>query len=717
MGKILVVAEKPSVGRDIARVLKCGTKGEGCLIGENYIVSWAIGHLVTLCEPEDYGSQFKKWSFGTLPILPEKMKLKANKQTASQLKVLKNLMNDAEIEKIICATDSGREGELIFRYIYDIVKCKKPFQRLWISSMTDTAIKEGFKKLKDGKEYDNLYFSAKCRSEADWLVGMNATRAYTLKYNALLSIGRVQTPTLAILALRQKEINAFVPKDYFEVQSDYGNFTGIWFDKQSNETKLYEKEKADQIAKKVKGQKGIVLQITKEEKKQPSPNLYDLTELQRDCNRKFGFSAQKTLSVAQSLYETKKMITYPRTDSRYLSDDMIPKIQSTLKKLSGLEEYKPFADTILVKDKLPLSKRIIDNSKVTDHHAIIPTDGSIRIEGLSVDEKKVYHTIVLRFLSVFYPNYIYSITKIITEILEERFLSKGSIVLDWGWMEIYQKLEANIENKSQKDKEEQNLPKLLEKDEVLAINTQVLKKKTQAPKPYNEATLLSAMENAGRFIEDEELREQLKDAGLGTPATRAAIIERLISVGYVQRNKKALVPTEKGMKLIEIVPDELKSPQTTGKWERGLSSIAKGNMEEEKFMSSIKRYVHFLIGASSNVNKEVVFEEETKKYKSKAANFGGCPLCKEGKILENTKAFYCNRWKEGCKFTIWKNSLDSYGNTVDGVKVKKLLKDKKLEGISVTKSQTQEKCTATLILKSDLSGALELMNMTRLSEE
>lgn len=716
LGKILIIAEKPSVGRDIAKVLKCTTRGEGCLIGEQYIVSWAIGHLVTLCDPEDYGETLKKWSKETLPIIPETIKLKAIKQTLPQLKILKKLMNDKDTASIICATDSGREGELIFRYIYDISKCKKPFQRLWISSMTDTAIIEGFKNLKDSKEYDNLYLSAKCRSEADWLVGINATRAYTLKYDTLLSIGRVQTPTLAIIVSKQKEIDAFESKEYFEVQDNYGLFTGIWFHEEDNSTKIFEKEKADNIAKKIEDKDGVVLKIEKEEKRQPPPLLYDLTELQRDCNRKLGYSAQKTLTIAQSLYETKKLITYPRTDSRYLSDDMIPKIKNTLKKITYVGNYQYYAQNVLDMEKLPISKRIIDNSKVTDHHAIIPTDNNIKSENLNPEEKKVYHLIVMRFISVFYPNYIYSVTKVITEVLGEKFLSKGTVVIQEGWMEIYLKLDTDKEKESKNDKkDDQVLPELKEGELVHVNEVNVNKKKTQPPKPYNEASLLSAMENAGRFIEDENLREQLKESGLGTPATRASIIERLISVGYIVRKGKMLIPTEKGMKLVEIVPDELKSSITTGKWEKGLSSIAKGGMEDTRFMGSIKRYVNFLIGASDNSSKNIVFEEEKKKFK-KIRVLGSCPLCKEGEILENTKAYYCNRWKRGCKFSIWKNSLDSYGNCVDDKKIAKLLKDGEMKGVEVTMPQTQEKCKATLILKSDLSGALELKDMTRINE-
>ena len=402
MGKTLVIAEKPSVARDIAKTLGVSGKNEGYLTGENYVVSWAIGHLVTLAEPEAYDVKYKKWNFETLPILPDSMKLEAIKKTRSQLKVLHKLMHSREIDEIICATDSGREGELIFRYIYEITQCRKPFRRLWISSMTETAIREGFAHLQDGSHYDLLYHSARCRAEADWLVGMNASRAYTIRYGALLSIGRVQTPTLALIVEKQKEIDAFVPQDYFEVQADFEQYTGFWIDEKEN-TRLDLREKAEQIAARVKGQRGIVSQIVKEEKRQLPPLLYDLTELQRECNRKFGFSAKKTLDIAQSLYEKRKMITYPRTDSRYLSDDMAGKIKQTLGRLKDVPAFSSYAAEVLAKEKLPLSKRIIDNSKVTDHHAIIPTDTRLRTDHLTPEENKVFSLVAARFLAVFYP--------------------------------------------------------------------------------------------------------------------------------------------------------------------------------------------------------------------------------------------------------------------------------------------------------------------------
>ena len=717
MGKTLVIAEKPSVATDIAKTLGVSGKNEGYLTGENYVVSWAIGHLVTLAEPEAYDVKYKKWNFETLPILPDSMKLEAIKKTRSQLKVLHKLMHSREIDEIICATDSGREGELIFRYIYEITQCRKPFRRLWISSMTETAIREGFAHLQDGSHYDLLYHSARCRAEADWLVGMNASRAYTIRYGALLSIGRVQTPTLALIVEKQKEIDAFVPQDYFEVQADFEQYTGFWIDEKEN-TRLDLREKAEQIAARVKGQRGIVSQIVKEEKRQLPPLLYDLTELQRECNRKFGFSAKKTLDIAQSLYEKRKMITYPRTDSRYLSDDMVGKIKQTLGRLKDVPVFSSYAAEVLAKEKLPLSKRIIDNSKVTDHHAIIPTDTRLRTDHLTPEENKVFSLVAARFLAVFYPAYVYESTKVYTKVGLDTFLSKGKTVLQEGWQAVEKALLPETRKNKTEKEEEQQLPPLTKQQPVVAKRTKVLDKKTKAPPPYTESTLLSAMENAGRFVEDEELKEQMKDSGLGTPATRAAIIERLLSVGYIMRKGKTLVPTEKGQKLIAVVPEELRSPQTTGKWEKGLSSIAKGKMTEERFLESIRRYVRFLVDDAAQHKKDVVFEAERPRGKrSRAQGLGKCPLCGKGKILENSRSYYCTEWKNGCKFSLWKDSTEPYGILLDAPKVKRLLKGEKLEKIPVVLPQTGERGTADLILSPDHSGRVELMNVTRSIKE
>ena len=644
MGKVLVIAEKPSVGRDIARVLGCREKGDGLLAGGNYIVSWAVGHLAALCNPEDYNPAWKKWSMETLPIMPEQMQLQAVVSGRAQLAVLKKLLRSPEVESLICATDSGREGELIFRYIYQLCGCRKPFRRLWVSSMTDEALREGFASLRPGADYDNLFASARCRSEADWLVGINASRAYTLKYNTLLSIGRVQTPTLAIIVARAQEIAAFVPEEYWELRADFAladgqTYWGVWQDKQGK-TRLVGPQAAEQakaLQAAVKGRPAQVLQVGREEKSQPPPLLYDLTELQRDCNRRYGYSAQKTLDIAQSLYERRKLLTYPRTDSRYLSDDLAPHLASRVQRLAGLAQFSDLAAPLLGQP-LPLSKRIIDNSKISDHHAIIPTEGNLRLEGLTPDELRVFRLVALRFLAVFYPPYRYAVTKVLTQVQTEAnpqgelFASRGQEVLQAGWQAVYQQLQAweaaetppkkTATAKKSAKEDDQQLPSLQEGQPAQVLAVKSSRKKTQPPKPYTEAGLLSAMENAGRFVEDEALREQLKENGLGTPATRAAIIERLLKVGYIRRQGKNLLPTEKGERLMEVVPPELKSPETTGKWERGLSAIAGGRMTDEVIMASIRRYVQYLVHDCRTSNRFVRFPEEPRRYKSAGSTAG-----------------------------------------------------------------------------------------------
>ena len=592
--KTLVIAEKPSVGRDIAKVLKCKQKGDGYLYSDEYVISWAIGHLATLQEPEDYNPALKKWRMYDLPIIPETMGLKPIPSTEKQLNLLKKMLNSEQIDKVICATDSGREGELIFRYIYQWAKCSKPVKRLWISSLTDSAISDGLAKMKDSCEYDNLFASARCRAEADWLVGMNATRAFTLRHNDLLPMGRVQTPTLAIIVNRHHEIAAFVPENYFEIiavfQAENGEtYKGIHLSPEGAD-RTSNKEEANQIAEKIKNQPGFIKSIETEEKRQPPPQLFDLTELQRECNRKLGFSAQKTLATAQSLYEKHKIITYPRTDSRYLSQDLVPKLKSTFQSITD-PRYKEFADFVLNQPKLPITPRLVNDAKVTDHHAIIPT-GKKPPPSLSGDEAAVFDRIIRNFLAAFHPAYVYDVTTVITESEQEPFRTRGRMDKNKGWTSVYS-------HEKEKEKDEPIIPNLKQNDKVTTAESEVLNKKTVAPKPYTEATLLSAMENAGRFVEDESLKEALKSSGLGTPATRAAMIEKLISSNYIERKKKNLTPTEKGIKLISLVPPEMRQPETTGKWERGLTRIAKGELDEAKFMDSIKRYVIYLVQQAS----------------------------------------------------------------------------------------------------------------------
>ncbi|WP_313559203.1 DNA topoisomerase III [Ruminiclostridium cellobioparum] len=596
MGRTLVLTEKPDVGRNIARILNCtqNGKGGGFLLGNDYVVTWAIGHLVTLCEAKDYDKTYKKWSFDTLPIIPKQMQIKVIYDTEKQFLIIKSLMNDPGIDNVIFATDAGREGELIARLIYIMAGCTKPIYRLWISSLTDEAILQGFSNIKPGKEYDNIFYSALCRYYADWIVGINSTRAYSIKYSSKLTLGRVQTPTLALIVNKQKEIDSFKSKDYWEIEAMYDKgFNGNWLDTYTSELRIYDKSKAIEIVEKCKHKNGIVKNVEEDDIKESPPLLYDLTELQRDANRKFGYTAQETLDIAQKLYEKKKYITYPRTDCRYLSDDIIPSLIERIEKLN-VEPYRKLTAKILNLIELPLSKRIVDNSKLSDHHAIIPTPIRPNLASLSEDEENIYDLIVRRFLSTFYSKYEYTIKSVYVEIEKETFISKGKTVTSIGWMECYiENSDPDIENEDNKKNtkgnvQTQELPPISKGDKVNAIEIKSLFKKTKPPLNFTEATLLSAMENVGRYVEDQELKDKLKEVkGIGTPATRASIIEKLIETEYIKRRNKYIVPTEKGMKLIDIVHEELKSPEMTGEWEKALAHVSKGKMNMDIFMNCI----------------------------------------------------------------------------------------------------------------------------------
>ena len=583
MGMICVLAEKPSVARDIARVLGANTPGKGCLKGGGYVVTWAVGHLVTQVNPEEIDARWKTWRQDTLPMLPENIPLKVIAQSRDQFQCVKTILNAPQVDSVICATDAGREGELIFRRIYQMAGCRKPFRRLWISSMTEEAIQEGFANLRDGADYDGLYASALCRSDADWLVGMNGSRAFTLRYDSLLSVGRVQTPTLSILVKRALEIRNFVPENYWEVQADFGGYRGTWIDK-DGKTRIPDEKTAKEIVSAVTGREGEVLEVSTERKRVPPPLLYDLTTLQREANARYGFTAQKTLNLAQALYEKHKLLTYPRTDSRYLSHDMRPKVQGILK---GMPE--PLRALVLSPDKaVDPGKRVYDDAKLTDHHAIIPTGR--RPGTLTADEQKLYEMVARQLIAAFYPDMEYDAMSAVTGVGEHKFLSRGRAVIAQGW----QAANPPLRSKPKKGEEEQALPQLQKGQRVPVKSAKAVAKKTSPPSPYTENTLLAAMENAGKFVENEELRRQMKERGLGTPATRAAIIERLIAVDYVRREKKALIPTDKGIRLIAVAPEQLSSPETTGRWEKGLSDIAAGKMDPNRFMQSIRRYCAFL---------------------------------------------------------------------------------------------------------------------------
>ena len=671
----LVLAEKPSVARDIARVLGAREKGENCLIGKDYVVTWALGHLVTLKEPQEMDGRYTHWKKEDLPILPAKMETKVIKKTKSQFLAVKKLMNDKETGDIICATDSGREGELIFRYIYEQAGCRKPVRRLWISSMTDEAIRAGFDSLRPSADYDALYASARCRADADWLIGMNATRAYTIRYGVLLSIGRVQTPTLSMLVKRRREIDAFVPQVYYLVNADFGDYKGVYIDAKG-EKKIATEEAAQAIAARVRGQQASVLQATREHKSVPPPLLYDLTTLQREANAQFGFTAKKTLETAQKLYEQHKLLTYPRTDSRYLSHDMLGKVQSTLAAYDGA--LQPLGEKAL-QYGVRMSKRIFDDAKLTDHHAIIPTGKKAANLSLTADERRLYELVAKRLAAVFYPNYEYDALRVITACGQDRFLSTGQTVTQEGWKAVYAGEQASGARRGGKKKEdEQPLPDLHPGDERVCRDAKVAQDQTKPPKEYNDASILLDMEHAGRQIEDEELREQMKDCALGTPATRAAIIERLISVGYVSRKGKNLTATEKGIHLIEAVPPEIASPETTGRWERALAEIARGSDGERRFREGIARLTAFLVQNASGA-PDVAFAPEERRGRTKRVPTLGvaCPLCGKGKVAENSKGFYCTKFRDGCKFTIWKNELVRAGGPELTAKLLKLCMEKR----------------------------------------
>ena len=671
----LVLAEKPSVARDIARVLGAREKGENCLIGKDYVVTWALGHLVTLKEPQEMDERYTHWKKEDLPILPARMETKVIKKTKSQFLAVKKWMNDKETGDIICATDSGREGELIFRYIYEQAGCRKPVRRLWISSMTDEAIRAGFDSLRPSADYDALYASARCRADADWLIGMNATRAYTIRYGVLLSIGRVQTPTLSMLVKRRREIDAFVPQVYYLVNADFGDYKGVYIDAKG-EKKIATEEVAQAIAARVRGQQASVLEATREHKSLPPPLLYDLTTLQREANAQFGFTAKKTLETAQKLYEQHKLLTYPRTDSRYLSHDMLGKVQSTLAAYDGA--LQPLGEKAL-QYGVRMSKRIFDDAKLTDHHAIIPTGKKAANLSLTADERRLYEMVAKRLAAVFYPNYEYDALRVITACGQDRFLSTGQTVTQEGWKAVYAGEQASGARRGGKKKEdEQPLPDLHPGDERVCRDAKVAQDQTKPPKEYNDASILLDMEHAGRQIEDEELREQMKDCALGTPATRAAIIERLISVGYVSRKGKNLTATEKGIHLIEAVPPEIASPETTGRWERALAEIARGSDGERRFREGIARLTAFLVQNASGA-PDVAFAPEERRGRTKRVPTLGvaCPLCGKGKVAENSKGFYCTKFRDGCKFTIWKNELVRAGGPELTAKLLKLCMEKR----------------------------------------
>lgn len=584
MKKTLVLAEKPSVGRELARVLGCKKETRSAIFGDRYIVTWGLGHLIELAAPERYDKRYQQWRMEDLPMLPGRLKTQVIKKTSGQFNTIKKLLLQQDVKDIIIATDAGREGELVARWIIEKAKVKKPIKRLWISSQTDKAIKDGFKHLKDGKAYENLYKSAVCRAEADWLVGLNVTRALTCKHNAQLSAGRVQTPTLNMIVEREEVIRQFKPRTYWTVHIML-NGTSFNWEGHGGNTRFYEREKLDALLKKVNHKDGVVINTELKEKRTPAPQAYDLTSLQIDANSQFGFGAKKTLSILQGLYEHHKIVTYPRTDSKYISDDIVKTLDERLEAVASAQAYRKDANR-LRKGKLNVTKRLVNNAKVTDHHALIPTEQTVFLEDLSSEERKIYDLIVMRFMAILSPDYEYREEKVRVDVNGEIFMSKFQTPVKAGWKRLYEKMEnVSQENAS-----------LRKGKRIEAIPAQYNEEQTKPPARYTEATLLKDMEDPRKFVKDQSLKKTLSTTGgIGTVATRADIIEKLFNTFYVEKEGNHLVPTSKGRQLIKIVPDDLKSPVLTAQWEERLTAIAKGTESPAAFVSEIRSYTKKLV--------------------------------------------------------------------------------------------------------------------------
>ncbi|MEE9307468.1 MAG: DNA topoisomerase III [Spirochaetia bacterium] len=615
--KSIVLAEKPSVGRDLAQVLGCRKKARGYSEGDAYIVTWAMGHLVELADPQSYDEKYRTWSLHYLPMLPEPMKHRVIRQTSDQFRTIQSLFRRKDVNNLIIATDAGREGELVARLIMRLGGWKGPYQRLWISSQTEVAIREGFRTLKPGKDLDNLFRAAECRSEADWIIGLNISRALSCKFDARLSAGRVQTPTLALIVGREKEINNFTPESYWQVHADFGSYAGLWRSS-GGVTRIKEEKRAREIAEKVQGSEGRIVKVETKDKTEPSPLAYDLTALQREANSRLGFSAQKTLSTLQGLYERHKLVTYPRTDSRYITRDIVPTLKDRLQAVLSSRYRKPVQQ--LLAGEIKPGSRFVNDAKVTDHHALLPTEQRAEPQRLESDERALWEMIVARFLAVLFPPYRFKSITLITEAKGEQFLSRGIQVVDPGWKAI----EESVSDKEEEEDEtpQQELSSHRQGEVVRVAGMEVKQGFTKPPPRYTEATLLDAMEHAGRFIEDKELRASIAQGGIGTPATRAEIIEKLLSHYYIERRGRTLFPTPRGMELLELVPGDLRSPELTARWERRLSRITEGKEKPADFNRDIRRNATELV--------EMV-KTSTASFKPRNLSNSPCPVC--GKMM------------------------------------------------------------------------------------
>ena len=700
--KTLVIAEKPSVARDIVGALP-GTFDEhkNFYESDDYVVTFAVGHLLELSDPEDYDPAWKSWKLDNLPIIPTEFKIRPrDKKSATQLNLVHKLLKRKDVDRVVNACDAGREGELIFTHIYETSGVDKPVDRLWINSMTKAAIREGFEKLRPADQLEPLRDAARSRSEADWLVGMNATRAATTRRGwgaGVVSLGRVQTPTLAMIVKREREIQAFTPEPYWLVHATFDpRYHGLWFE--GDETRLKDGKRADGIVEKVTGKTGRVESVERKEQSERAPLLYDLTSLQRDANRRFGFSARRTLSAAQSLYEGKKAITYPRTNSRWLSGDLVPQLKPTAETLLPIQDYAAGARYVLGLDQLPL-QRVVNDARVDDHHAIIPTDVRHDVSDFTPDERRIFDLVARRFLAVFHPPARYARTTIVTEVEGERFRTRGKVTLEAGWRGVYG-LEPDAEQKQDEDAEgEGELPELQQGQAVRCVDAESEANETKPPPRYTEATLLSGMETAGKLVDDEELREAMKERGLGTPATRAEIIETLIRREYVERAGKDLQPTPKGLSVVTMLEEHpITSAELTGDWEKQLSDIEHGNGDRAAFMQGIAGFAEETVDQIRNLDDE--------KIKVERVELGLCPKCgaETGEIIkENSRAYGCTSWKSreepGCGFVIWKRVA---GRTLTPEIARQLLEEGKTRDVlSGFRSRAGKPFRARLVLKED----------------
>ena len=690
----LVIAEKPSVARDIASVLGATQKRNGYLEGNGYQVTWCIGHLVQLANPEEYDETLRRWKMDTLPIMPAQFRYEIVSSTKSQFQIVQQLISRSE--EIICATDAGREGQLIFEYVLRLSKPPENcvIRRLWISSMTDDAIRDGFASLKDNGQYQRLYQSAKCRSEADWLVGINFTRLFTIRYGTKLTVGRVQTPTLALIVERQQAIDNFQAAPYYQLQGHFGSIRALWH--RGNVNRLEQKEDAVKLQKELTGMDGTVTKLDTSRKNEDRPLLFDLTELQREANRRFGYTAQETLSIAQSLYEKHKFITYPRTDSRYLTTDMKPQIPQLLKKIASVyPESVPFIQQIAAK-KLLLDKRIINDAKVSDHHAIIVTNNihQYQPQKLTLRENNVLKLIMIRMIVALSGKKVFDETKLEITLDNQKdiFKATGRIIIDEGWTLVERTLsakpaaaqdETKNDEKDDKEDDQQILTGIALNQRVHLDKIDIQEKKTTPPKPYTEATLLTAMEKASREIDDKSLKESMKGKGLGTPATRAGIIEKLITVGYVERRKKNLHPTQQGIMFIQLVPESIRQVEMTAQWELQLQEICDGKGNPEQFMKEIRQYVTQTVAENSSMEQvQAVSRKGTLR-----RVVGKCPKCGQN-VIESDKSFYCDgfRMEHKCNFSLWKNNkyLEARGVTLTADMAEQLLSTGKMQVNNLT---------------------------------